>query len=265
MDLAKIKAKLAAINQAKQKKDNKTWKPTEGNQVIRIVPNKFDKDVPFVELYFHYEFGGKSKKTLLSPVTSGNTDPIQEFADKLKRTGSKEDWSLGRRLEPKLRIYVPIIVRGEEEKGVRYWGFGKEVYAELLSFIDDPDYGDIADVSSGRDITVVYTPADKTGKTFASTSVRVKPAQTPLADSKAEIKKLLEDQVEIASLFEQPTYSELQQYLEDWLAASTDGEDEDEKAPAAESNYNSSKVEADFSKLFKEGAPAAKKSPAKKK
>ena len=35
-------------------------------------------------------------------------------------------------MEPKLRTFVPVVVRGEEGEGVRFWGFGKTVYQEIL-------------------------------------------------------------------------------------------------------------------------------------
>ena len=57
-------------------------------------------------------------------------------------------------MEPKLRTFVPVIVRGEEGEGVRFWGFGKTVYQEILGYIADPDYGDITDPTSGRDLTI---------------------------------------------------------------------------------------------------------------
>ena len=56
----------------------------------------------------------------------------------------------------KLRTFVPVIVRGEEGEGVRFWGFGKTVYQEILGYSIDPDYGDITDPSSGRDLTIEY-------------------------------------------------------------------------------------------------------------
>ena len=58
-------------------------------------------------------------------------------------------------MEPKLRTFVPVVVRGEEGEGVRFWGFGKTVYQEILGYID-PDYGDITDPTSGRDLTIEY-------------------------------------------------------------------------------------------------------------
>ena len=146
LDLSKIKKKLAQL-QTSTNKSAYIWKPPVGKTVIRIVPYQYDKDNCFIELYFHYNI---SKKNPLSLDTFHEDDPIVEFSEKLKNTGDTNDWKLGKKLEPKLRTYVPIIVRGKEKEGVKYWGFGKELYKEILNFITDPDYGDITDLEKGR-------------------------------------------------------------------------------------------------------------------
>ena len=76
----------------------------------------------------------------------------------------------------------PVVVRGEEGQGVKFWGFGKTVYQELLSIISDPDYGDITDQVSGRDVIVEFKTIEETGFSFPSTSIRVKPNQTPITE-----------------------------------------------------------------------------------
>ena len=123
LDLNAIKAKLNELQTSnKGGGDTKLfWKPPVGKSQIRIVPYAFDKGNPFQELYFHYEIG---KKTMISPSSFGRPDPILEFAEKLKKSGDKEDWKLGRKIEPKFRCYVPIIVRGAESEGVKYYAFG---------------------------------------------------------------------------------------------------------------------------------------------
>ena len=86
-------------------------------------------------------------------------------------------------MEPKLRTFVPVIVRGEEGEGVRFWGFGKTVYQEILGYIaKDPDYGDITDPTSGRDLTIEYKSKNKIGTTYPTTTIRVKPSETPLSE-----------------------------------------------------------------------------------
>ena len=171
MDINAIKQRLSQLKETNTKQSS-LWKPSPGTQQVRIVPYKFNKDNPFIELYFHYDMGDKF---YLSPISFGRPDPIEEFATKLKTSGNGDDYKLGKKIEAKMRTYAPIIVRGEENEGVKFWGFGKMVYQELLSIIADPDYGDITDPVNGRDIVVEFKTSEETGRSFPMTSIRVKP------------------------------------------------------------------------------------------
>ncbi len=213
LDLDAIRGRLNKL-QNTQKKSDLFWKPSPGKQQVRIVPYKYDESNPFIELLFHY---GINNKTLISPLSFGRPDPIQEFADKLKSTGDKEDWKTGKGFEPKLRTYVPVIVRGKENEGVKFWGFGKTVYTDLLGYIADPDYGDIADIENGRDITVEYVTAAEGGTQYPTTNIRVKPAQTPLLPNLADAQKLIDNQVNITDLYTELSYEDLKAELEKWL------------------------------------------------
>ena len=66
-------------------------KPQHKKTQIRIVPYSFNKDNPFIELFFHYNLNNRS---YLSPISFGRPDPIEEFGNKLKGSGSKEDYQL---------------------------------------------------------------------------------------------------------------------------------------------------------------------------
>lgn len=211
LNIAALKAKLNQFNRQGDRGEA-LWKPTEGKHVIRIVPWKENKENPFIELYFHY----LGNKTHLSPTSYGNRDPIMEFAEALAAGGTKDDWAQSRVFRPKLRTFVPIIVRGEEDKGVRFMSFGKTVYTELLSIISDPDYGDITDVKNGRDIVVEYIPQEKSDTNFAKTMVRPKPNQTP-AGTADQVQKFITEQPDIRSIFKEPTYEELKVALERYL------------------------------------------------
>jgi hypothetical protein len=234
LNLDAIKAKLNQLNKADDKKQN-LWKPEAGKTRIRIVPYVHRKENPFLELYFHYDIG---KRSMLSPISFGNADPIVEFADKLKKTGDKDEWLMGRKIEPKMRTYVPVIVRGKESEGVKFWGFGKQIYTELLSIISDADYGDITDLINGRDIDVEFTPAE--GANFPKTSIRVKPNTQPATEDKAIAEKIMNQPV-ITDIFPEPTYDELEKALAEWMnpenadsdVSSTDTEEEE--TPAAPS------------------------------
>ena len=213
LDINAIRGRLNKL-QNTQRKSDALWKPTPGKHQVRIVPYKFNKDNPFIELYFHYNI---NNKTYLSPQSFGRPDPIVEFADKLKRMGDKEDWKAAKAMEPKLRTFVPVIVRGEEGEGVRFWGFGKTVYQEILGYIADPDYGDITDPTSGRDLTIEYKSAEEAGTSYPTTTIRVKPSETPISEDATRAKAFIDDQTEITELYSELSYDELKGVLEGWL------------------------------------------------
>ena len=222
MDLNAIKTKLTQL-QSTTSTANNFWKPEPGTQIVRIVPYKFNKDNPFIELFFHYNLG--QNKTYMSPMSFGRPDPVQEFADKLKSTGDKDEWIQGKRLEPKMRTFVPVIVRGREDEGVKFWGFGKTVYQELLSVIADPDYGDITDPTNGRDIGIERQTPAEAGNQYGKTTVRVKPNQSPITENKTLLESVFENQVDLTELYTEPSYDDLKEALANYLNPNTDSED----------------------------------------
>jgi len=217
LDISKLKNRLSSLSNTNQK-SNLIWKPKPGKQVVRIVPYKYSPENPFIELKFHYNI---NNKTYLSPDSFGRPDPIVEFANRLKKTGSKEDWQMGRKMEPKMRTFAPVIVRGEELEGVKFWGFGKQVYQELLSIISDPDFGDITDLTSGRDIVVEFKTAEG-GASFPETSIRVKPNISVAIDPKnTQLLEALKCQINILDLFPEFSYDELKEVMDKWLNPET--------------------------------------------
>ena len=221
MDINAIKSKLATLQSTTSTKEN-FWKPEPGKQVVRIVPYKHNKDNPFIELFFHYNLG--NNKTYLSPMSFGRPDPVQEFADKLKSTGNKDEWIQGKRLEPKMRTFAPVIVRGKESEGVKFWGFGKTVYQELLGVIADPDYGDITDATNGRDIGIDRQTPAEAGNQYGKTTVRVKPNQTVITEDAEQLKGIFENQSDLTELYTEPTYDELKEALQNYLNPSDETE-----------------------------------------
>ena len=213
MDINSIRKRLTQLQTTNNRTSN-LWKPQPGKQVIRVLPYKHNKDNPFIELFFHF---GLNNKTYLSPITFGRPDPIEEFAQKLKTSGNREEYQMARKLEAKMRTFAPVIVRGEETQGVRFWGFGKTVYQELLSVIADPDYGDITDTVSGRDVSVEFITAEESGASFPKTNIRVKPNQNPIVEDKAQLENLLENQKDITELYQELSYEELTDVLNTWL------------------------------------------------
>ncbi len=67
INLDAIKSRLNKL-QNTQRTTVELWKPAPGKHTIRLVPYKFNKENPFIELYFHYNI---NNKTYLSPMSFG--------------------------------------------------------------------------------------------------------------------------------------------------------------------------------------------------
>ena len=249
MDLNAIRKRLGQL-QTTNNRTSSLWKPQPGKTQIRIVPYAFNKDNPFIELFFHYNLNNRS---YLSPISFGRPDPIEEFAQKLKGSGNKEDYQLSKKLEAKMRTFAPVIVRGEESQGVKFWGFGKTVYQELLSIIADPDYGDITDPVNGRDVSVEFISAEESGASFPKTNIRVKPNQTPISDEPSVLEKVKTSQKDITEIYQEQSYEDLTNVLNEWLNPSEDSTEEEEvkQESVSTSDLGTSKVK-DTSEAFDE-------------
>jgi len=215
MDLNAIKAKLDALNnngQQKEKTDYSTifWKPEIGKQTIRLVPSVFDPTMPFKELKFHYGIG---KYPMVALSNFGKQDPIEEFTKELRKTSDRDNWSLAGKISPKTRIFAPVVIRGEEDKGVRLWGFGVTIYKALLALIADEDIGDITDVMNGWDLVV----EQQKGNPYPETSVRIKPKQTALSDDNVKVEGWLKTQPNPVEVFTQYDYDFIKKQLQNHL------------------------------------------------
>ena len=136
--------------------------------------------------------------------------------------------------------YHSELSRGEENQGVKFWGFGKTVYQELLSIIADPDYGDITDSVNGRDVAVEFKTAEETGKSFPSTSIRVKPNQTPITEDASVLESINESQKNITEIYQERSYDELTQALNEYLNGDSTSEEETNEEVVETASTNSS-------------------------
>jgi len=241
MDMDAIRAKLQSFEpkEKKEKKENTAfWKPTEGDSIVRMLPYNKEPENPFVELQFHYDFGKKGNH-LLSPLSFGESDPIAEFSVELRSQGnmSKEEYKETFKLMPSVRTYVPVIVRGEEDKGVRWWAFGKSVYKDILVAMEN-GYDNIYDPKEGYDIKVTFTPKEKTKtKMFPETAIFVRPKSVPLSSDAKQIKAWLADQPDLFGMFERKTPADLKDELAKYMnpkASSSPVEETVKKAGDAE-------------------------------
>jgi hypothetical protein len=238
MDIASIKQRLNSLqstnNTGKKEKIDYSkvyWKPKEeGKYQIRIVPSKLNPKNPFQEVFVHYGF---SKFPIYALTNWDEKDPIVEFAAQLRKTNDRENWVLAKKLDPKMRVFAPVIVRGEEEKGVRLWEFGKEIYMQLLGIAEDEDYGDYTDINDGRDFTVDVVKGDIGGRQGLKSSIRIKPKTTALSSDASLIQTFLKEQPVLLEIQRKMEFDALKEVLQNWLSpedASGDVDEDEEEA-----------------------------------
>ena len=263
MDLNKIKSRLDNLNQASKPKQTEKkdytlvyWKPkAEGKYQIRFVPSKINKDNPFQEVFMHY---GVGKYPIVALTNWGEDDPIVDFTKKLRKSSESENWRLAKQLDPKMRVFAPVIVRGEEDKGVRLFEFSKTIYMELLSIADDEDYGDFTDVAQGFDFVVNASKVqDRPG--FAL-SVRPKPKQTPLSSDASQITTWLENQPILLEERYKYTYDKLKEELQNFISGGEEKEDDIISEPASGFEGDSQPKEDKKFTLSTQGTPKKAKS-----
>ena len=258
MDLNALKKKLDTLQsnpQGGQKTDYTTifWKPTVGKQQIRIVPSAYDANNPFTELKFYY---GITNKVMISPANYGDKDPIALFAGKLREGEyNKENYVLAKKLDAKNRIFVPVIVRGEEDKGVRLWQFGKLVYEELLALAVDDEIGDYTDIVDGRDLTVETVGPEATGTPYNKSSIRVRMKTSPLSEDATKVETWTNEQPNPKEgLFKLFSFDEMKSALEKWLSP------EEEESNVSENAFPTEKAASPSTSNFSLDTTQAKQS-----
>ena len=253
LNLDAMKAKLDKLNGKGDGGKKNFWRPEDGESNIRIVSTP-DGD-PFKERFFHYGVGGQS---FLCPKRNfGDDCPVCNFGNKLWNEGTEDSKRMAKQLFAKQRFFSPVLVRGEENEGVRVWGYGKMAYENLLTIVLDPDYGDITDPESGNDLKVMYgKPA---GASFPRTDIRARPRKTVLCDDAVggdeRCAELLETVPDMDQLFERKSTEEVQGLLDAFLDGdNTNSQVEkfgtNETTTTNTNNTSSDAVEAAFNDLL---------------
>ena len=216
INLDKMRAKLNAVqNRGGGSKKSAFWRPEDGEQTIRILPTA-DGD-PFKEFFFHYNLGKNAG--FLSPKKNfGEDDPLDGFIRQLFNEGTEESTKMAKSLMARQRFFSPVIVRGQEEEGVKVWGYGKQVYEQLLNLVLNPEYGDITDPNEGTDLLLSYgKPA---GASFPQTKLMPSRKTSQMCKDLTDdsCKELLDSIPDFNSLFERKTPEDVQQMLDEYLA-----------------------------------------------
>ena len=151
----------------------------------------------------------------------------------LRKLGGDDNFDEARKYSPKTRILAPVVVRGEEDKGVRLWNFGITIYDSLLKLAKDEDVGDYTDVINGWDMIVEMTPRNAQNP-YPKTELRIKPKQTPLSDDNSLVETWLKEQPKPLEVYKAYDY----EFIKKQLKKATLGTS-DETTPESESPQKS--------------------------
>jgi len=241
--MEKMRARRVAIDNKNGNNREMFWRPQDGETTIRIVPTP-DGD-PFKDYWFHYNVG--NAPGFLSPKKNfGEDDALDAFVRKLYKEGTEESIKMAKSLSARQRFFAPVVVRGEEDKGVRVWGFGKMAYEKLLNLVLNPEYGDITDSEAGTDLVIRYgKPA---GASFPQTEITPRRRPSLLCEDEAQCAEWLDTIPDLDSLFERKTPEEVEAILDEYLSGNADGDSSENLEKYSTESSNS--VDKAFSELL---------------
>lgn len=237
-DIKKKINELSGVRAAKantsEKQKLEWFKPSLGQHSVRFLPYKHgDDNQPFAEINY-YDNNMLSEKRLVAPLQFGLEDPIFSALQELKSDTSKEAWMIWRNLTTKPRYYAPVLVRGEEAKGVQIWELSPTLVNKIFQVLASPDYEseDLFDPVEGFDFLVSITPTDKTfkGNPVKSIEFAARRKSSRVAETDAEISKIVSSVPNLHAYFkaQAPSEETLSNILENFLAGNAQ-----EEAPPA--------------------------------
>ena len=262
---------LDKINSALDRLDNKGGgnnnqdniiKLEEGEHQLRIAPYKEDLEMPFQELWFHFRIG---VRTFLCPNKMKNEpDPICDFAttcwNEFTKTKDESYKEMFKTMAPTLRVYLPVMLRGEEDRGLRWWSISpRTTYKEILNHVRSGlrQNVDITDPNEGLDLMVTVEPGFNNWLMPTTITTALKP--TPLMPKK-DVKDTIDSIPPLNTLFDYSPVEEMKESLEKHINPNADDSDssagtsinfgsKSEKGEAEEDTTNT-KINDAFDKLL---------------
>lgn len=162
LDLKKIRSNLE--KKASQSGGIDRWKPTIGENYIRVVPHSllyFTDSIADISFMYYAHFGvgpEGAQEMVVCPrsVNKKNRCPVCEAAAVLRKTGNPGDQALANRLTGKRRHLLNIIdLKDEKEtaKGIQIYECGGSVNDAVLQWCNEK-WGDPIDLEAGRNLTL---------------------------------------------------------------------------------------------------------------
>jgi len=266
MDIKALKERLASLNRGGSKGDASLWKPKDEHDV-RLVQYKHAAD-PFVPVYFHNDVGDV-RQVVCPEKNFGKDCVICEFAKKIgawknengqdkPEAERKADFEIFKKIQAKARIYVPMIERGQEKEGTKFWGLTENQASQILEICTEGDRlvavglapDDTASAlnvcfaENAFDLHVSFKkPAEKGNKKlFTVIEIKGKLAPSPLSKDPAVVKELTQNMKTVGEMFPELPSAEVEKIFKRYIgggakpAEATGGTEKYEKNDAKPAN-----------------------------
>ena len=163
----------------KQTGGGEFWNPRENANLIRILPQKEGK-LFYKKVGVHFGLLGSGRE--FCPQESlGTPCPVCDVVKELYKVETPEAVRVVSNLRVQHKYLLNVLALDQDTVGVVQYLAGVKVWRDLLSIILDPDYGDITDAATGRNVVVekIVPPGNKLKTEY---KVRSKPDRTKISD-----------------------------------------------------------------------------------
>ena len=240
MNINDLKARLAGLNR-RTAKANDVWKPKDEHDV-RLMPYPFAPD-PLNELYFHYEIG-ETTSILCPKANFGKDCEICDFCDKLKswqdasgqdkpESTRRADFEIFKKVQPKARVFIPMVERGKEGDGAKFWGVTPAQATQILEICAETDRLDelglnesnaldaIFSTKKAYDLHVSFAKKGEKGnqKTYAQVTIKPKLKTSPLMGDKEQTANLLASVKNLKDVYPEVPSEEVSRMLQKFLGS----------------------------------------------
>lgn len=199
----------------------------DGKNTVRFLPSSDDEKLFYAETKIHRIPNEEGQvKNVHCRKVHGEDCPLCTIYYKLWdmfNKGGKEDTSLSdlaKQIKPRQRYYMNVLDRETGE--VKILSVGQIIMQKVIGTIMDEDYGDITDITTGRDF-VIHKVMEGPWPKYDQSSAR--PRITPLSDKKKQIAEIMDNLHDIQKLVRLEDYDEVRNMAEGILPGSTYGEE----------------------------------------
>lgn len=205
----------------------KWWKPKVGENRIRILPSNREDGAIAVKSILHYGFkiGGENRafpcmSTLKQPC------PVCKLISRLDTDNDPDTKDLLKSISPRQSFLMNILDQKADDGVIKIYSAGVQVAREVYALLNDEDYGDITDPTTGRDLKIT-----RTGEGFTTKySVRAAPKESEVEFNEDELHNLESERYR-----EIPSYKKYIKYMIEAFGDQVDikgillGEDEEDE------------------------------------